>query len=111
VWVKASLAIFETGYDYGFAHVWEGVNQVGHVHDQVASTCNMASLIERIVAGVSTPLSEEKKSQVATKCAAMADEYANTTGMQANCLLANDAAFEVSKPECPRRTPTPAPTP
>jgi hypothetical protein len=81
--IKALITIYTVGYNMGFAHVWEAIDQDAHVEEVTYDPCF------KVVAMVKPPLSPEKAAVIQSKCSEVARETRAKHGPVLKCLLAS----------------------
>ena len=95
--VKALITIYSVGYNMGFAHKWETVDQEAHVERVAGEQCNV--VVQHI------QLSADQISAAASKCHNRARDVRDEYGHKLKCMLATkemngDLSGEAKKAGC-----------
>jgi hypothetical protein len=82
--IKALITIYVVGYNMGFAHRWESIDQDAHVEEVFDHRC------ELVAQNVRPPLSTEQIAAASTQCRGEARAERQKFGPQMKCLLVGD---------------------
>src|ERR1700678_557997 len=89
--IKALITVYVVGYNMGFAHQWEVLDQETHLEMVVGERC------KQVVQNVQPPLSPPQVAAASDRCVTEARAMKEQLGHQLKCLLANGEMNAVSR--------------
>jgi hypothetical protein len=101
--IKSLMNIYVAGYNMGFLHEWEGVDQEAHVLKVVHDRC------ETVAAKIQPPLSQAQLTEASNRCVEGARAAKGKYGPELRCLpalreMTSEPGGQVSRAECWRRS-------